>query len=99
MSNTNFVHHYPFSSPLQRLIMIRILMAGSLDGEGERVLGHDVLANFCCCSKQMIFKEVKNLEQAGHLTVRQIGGLVTGLKVCLGPALGYTITPTTGDAK
>lgn len=47
----------------------------------------------------MIFKEVKNLEQAGHLTVRQIGALVTGLKVCLGPALGYTITPTTGDAK
>lgn len=54
MSNTNFVHHYPFSSPLQRLIMIRILMEGSLDGEGERVLG---------------------------------------------PVLGYTITPTTGDAK
>lgn len=99
MSNTNFVHHYPFSSPLQRLIMIRILMAGSLDGEGERVLDHDVLANFCCCSKQMIFKEVKKLEQAGHLTVRPIGALTTGLKVRLEPVRGYTITPITGDAK
>lgn len=89
----NFVYRHSFDNPLQRLIMVRILMAGSMNGEGERVLDHLVLADFCCCSRQAMFKEIKNLERAGHLTVRQIGALTTGLKVRLEPARGYTITP------
>lgn len=93
MSNTSFVHHYRFASPLQRLIMIRILLAGSLDGEGERILDHETLVDFCCCSKQAMFKEIKNLERAGCLCVRQIGVLTTGLNVRLEPACGYTILP------
>jgi hypothetical protein len=91
MSKSAFVYKQSFSTPLQRLIMVRILMAGSMSGEGERVLDHEVLANFCCCSKQAMFKEIKTLERAGHLQVRQIGALTTGLKVRLEPARGYTI--------
>ncbi|EAA7554581.1 transcriptional regulator [Salmonella enterica] len=90
---SDFVFKHPFDNPLQRLIMIRILLAGSLDGEGERILDHETLVDFCCCSKQAMFKEIKNLERAGCLCVRQIGALTTGLNVRLEPARGYTILP------
>ncbi len=97
MNHSYFVSHGCFDNPLQRLIMVRILMAGSMDGKGERVLDNQILADFCCCSRQAMFKEIKNLERAGHLHVRQIGALTTGLKVRLEPARGYTITPPGGN--
>ncbi|WP_312656831.1 transcriptional regulator [Kluyvera ascorbata] len=97
MNQAYFVNHGRFANPLQRLIMVRILMAGSPDGEGERVLDHQVLVDFCCCSRQAMFKEIKNLERTGFLNVRQIGALTTGMKVRLEPARGYTITPPGGN--
>ncbi|HFN4167637.1 transcriptional regulator [Enterobacter hormaechei] len=93
MNHSDFVREYTFDNPLQRLVMLRILMGGSMDGEGERVIDHQVLAEFCCCSKQAMFKEIKALERAGFLKVRKIGALDTGLAVRLEPARGYTIMP------
>lgn len=37
MNHSDFVRKYSFDNPLQRLVMLRILMGGSMDGEGERV--------------------------------------------------------------
>ncbi|MGL9751876.1 MAG: hypothetical protein ACR5LC_13875 [Symbiopectobacterium sp.] len=68
MNVADFVNKYPFSNPLQRLILLKILMSGSLNGEGERVLDHEVLANFCCCSKPAMFRESKKLERLGFLS-------------------------------
>ncbi|EQA1624853.1 transcriptional regulator [Enterobacter asburiae] len=93
MNQSDFARKYSLENPLQRLIMLRVLMGGSMDGEGERVIEHHVLAEFCCCSKQAVFKEIKALERAGFLKVRKIGALDIGLKVRLEPARGYTITP------
>ncbi|MGS2868869.1 transcriptional regulator [Enterobacter ludwigii] len=93
MNHSDFIRKYSFDNPLQRLIMIRILMAGSMDGEGERVIDNQILAEFCCCSKQAMFKEIKALEHAGCLKVRKIGAHDTGFKARLEPARGYTITP------
>lgn len=93
MNHSDFVRKYSFDNPLQRLVMLRILMGGSMDGEGERVIDHRVLYEFCCCSKQAMFKEIKALERAGFLKVRKIGALDTGLAVRLEPARGYTIMP------
>lgn len=93
MNHSDFVRKYSFDNPLQRLVMLRILMGGSMDGEGERVIDHQVLYEFCCCSKQAMFKAIKALERAGFLKVRKIGALDTGIAVRLEPARGYTITP------
>lgn len=93
MGCIDFVNKYRFASPIQRLIMLRVLMAGSLDGEGERVITHQDLIDFCCCSRQAMFKEVKALERAGHLGVRRIGALNAELCVRVESARGYTITP------
>ncbi|HEN3451912.1 TPA: transcriptional regulator [Yersinia enterocolitica] len=93
---SDFVFNHRFDNPLQRLIMVRILFNGSCDGEGERIFDNDALSQFCCCSKQAMFKEVKNLERAGCLKVRKIGALTTDLKVRLESARGYTITPQMG---
>ncbi|EEW42861.1 hypothetical protein HMPREF0484_1077 [Klebsiella pneumoniae subsp. rhinoscleromatis ATCC 13884] len=94
---SDFVFKHSFDNPLQRLIMMRILSNGSSDGEGERVFDHENLRQFCCCSKQAMFKEIKALERAGYLIVRKIGALDTELKVRLEPARGYTITPPGGN--
>jgi len=93
---SGFVFNHCFDNPLQRLIMMRILSNGSCDGEGERIFDNDALSQFCCCSKQAMFKEIKNLERAGYLKVRKIGTLTTDLKVRLESARGYTITPVVG---
>lgn len=93
VSRSDFVRKYSFDSPLQRLIMVRILMAGSMNGEGERVIDNQILAEFCCCTKQAMFKEIKALERAGYVQVRKIGAHDTGHKARLEPARGYTITP------
>ena len=34
MNHSDFVRKYSFDNPLQRLVMLRILMGGSMDGEG-----------------------------------------------------------------
>lgn len=67
MNCFQFVCGCAFDNPIQRLIMLRVLMSGSSDGEGERVIDHQVLADFCCCSKQAIFRETLALERAGYL--------------------------------
>ncbi|ENM1808454.1 helix-turn-helix domain-containing protein [Klebsiella variicola] len=94
---SDFVFKHPFDNPLQRLIMMRILSNGSCDGEGERIFDHEDLRRFCCCSKQAMFREIKNLERAGYLKVRKIGAVDTGLTARLEAARGYTITPPGGD--
>ena len=86
-----FVCGCAFDNPIQRLIMLRVLMSGSSDGEGERVIDHQVLADFCCCSKQAIFRETLALERAGYLHIRKIATLTIDAKARLQPARGYTI--------
>lgn len=61
MNHSDFVRKYSFDNPLQRLVMLRILMGGSMDGEGERVIDHQVLAEFCCCSKQASLRRSRHL--------------------------------------
>ncbi|EAW0247699.1 transcriptional regulator [Salmonella enterica] len=92
---SDFVFKHPFDNSLQRLIMMRILSNGSCDG--ERVFDHEVLRQFCCCSEQAMFKEIKALERAGYLKVRKIGALDTDLRARLEAARGYTITPPGGN--
>ncbi|AST68975.1 transcriptional regulator [Kosakonia cowanii] len=87
-----FVNSHQFVKPIHRLIMLRILAAGSLNGLGERKIDHDVLANFCCCSRQAMFKELKVLERAGYLKMRTIGEVTLDSTVRLEPVRGYTIT-------
>lgn len=96
---SEFVMAHRFENPLQRLILMRIVSNGSIDGEGERIFNNDALAEFCCCSKQAMFKEIKNLERNGCLKVRKVGAITTDLKVRLEPVRGYTITPVFGGGK
>ena len=86
MNCFQFVCGCAFDNPIQRLIMLRVLMSGSSDGEGERVIDHQVLADFCCCSKQALA-----LERAGYLHIRKIATLTIDAKARLQPARGYTI--------
>jgi|GEM_PF-735000 len=95
----HFVMRHKFDNPLQRLILMRILSNGSCDGEGERIFDNGALAEFCCCSKQAMYKEIKSLERAGYLAVRKIGAMDTDLKARLEPARGYTITPAFGGGE
>ncbi|OSK23658.1 putative phage replication protein [Escherichia coli M056] len=92
MNCFQFVTENAFGNPIQRLIMLRVLMSGSSDGEGERIIDHQVLADFCCCSKQAMFKEILALEKAGCLHVREIATFAIDAKTRLQPARGYTIT-------
>ncbi|HDJ8691596.1 transcriptional regulator [Escherichia coli] len=91
MNCFQFVCGSVFDNPIQRLIMLRVLMSGSSDGEGERVIDHQVLADFCCCSKQAMFREALALERAGYLHIRKIATLTIDAKARLQPARGYTI--------
>lgn len=86
-----FVNTHQFSKPIHRLIMLRVLAAGSLDGLGERKIDHDALANFCCCSRQAMFKELKVLERAGCLQMRKIGEVTLDATIRIEPVRGYTI--------
>ncbi|ELP25082.1 hypothetical protein F385_851 [Pantoea agglomerans 299R] len=86
-----FVYNHQFEKPIHRLILVRIFSAGSLDGQGERILDHDVLANFCCCSRQVMFKELNVLERAGYLHMRKIGEVNIDGAARLEPARGYAI--------
>ncbi|WES69139.1 transcriptional regulator [Superficieibacter sp. HKU1] len=86
-----FVNSHQFAKPIHRLIMLRVLAAGSLDGLGERKIDHDVLANFCCCSRQAMFKELKVLERAGYLQMRKMDEVTLEATVRIEPVRGYTI--------
>lgn len=76
MDILNFVHKYPFSKPVHRLIMLRIVAAGEANGNGERIIDNEILSDFCCCSKNMMFRETKELENSSFLTIQKVA-LVT----------------------
>lgn len=97
MSVADFVNNHPFSNPLQRLILLKILMSGSLNGEGKRVLDHEVLASFCCCSRKVVLDEVFNLARAYCLKVRTFGHFINELEAHIESAHGYTIIPVDGE--
>lgn len=99
MKRFQFLCEHAFDNPIQRLIMLRVLMAGSSDGEGERVIDHQVLADFCCCSKQAVFKESRALERAGYLQVRIVAALTIDARSRLQSARGYTITLPGGNCE
>lgn len=87
----DFVSEYPFDKPLHRLIMYRVWAAGGSDGQGERIINNDAMAQFCCCSKQALFKETKVLERLGVLVVRKIATVTVDAKLKVEPVRGYTI--------
>ncbi|HHR6501289.1 TPA: transcriptional regulator [Providencia alcalifaciens] len=87
----DFVSEYPFEKPLHRLIMCRVLAAGGSDGYGERIINNEAMAQFCCCSKQALFKETKVLERLGVLVVRKIASVTVDAKLKVEPVRGYTI--------
>lgn len=61
----DFVNHHHLSSPLQRLILCRIWMSGSSDGEGVRYLGLTSMSDFCCCSVQELQAAISDLVNHG----------------------------------
>lgn len=93
ISPSDFVFKYPFDNPLQRLIMMLILSSGNANGEGERILDNGDLSQFCCCSKQAMFKETQKMQRDGFLVIRKIAGVTTDAKLRIEPVRGYTITP------
>lgn len=91
MMKSDFVLTYPMHKPLSRLILIGILLDGSSDGEGERIIGHDRLAQFCCCSKQALFRELNVLEADGFISMRKLCSVDGAGKVTTHPQRGYTL--------
>lgn len=87
----DFVSKHPFEKPLHRLIMFRIWSAGSPNGQGERIINNDAMAQFCCCSKQALYKETKILERLGFLSVRKIASITIDAKAKIEPVRAYTI--------
>lgn len=87
----DFVSEYPFEKPLHRLIMYRVWAAGGSDGQGERIINNEAMAQFCCCSKQALYKETKMLERQGFLAVRKIASVTIDAKAKIEPVRGYTI--------
>lgn len=86
-----FVSKHPFEKPLHRLIMYRVWAAGGSDGQGERIINNDAMAEFCCCSKQALYKETKVLECQGFLAVRKIASVTIDAKAKTEPVRAYTI--------
>lgn len=82
---------HTFDKPLHRLIMMCILLDGDASGEGERVIKHERLAEFCCCSIQAIFRELSVLESRGFITMRKIASVTHDGRLCTHPERGYTI--------
>ncbi|HBE9078596.1 transcriptional regulator [Serratia fonticola] len=90
-SVSDYVERFPFEKPIHRLIMMLILNAGDRRHADERVIDNEVIREFCCCTSQMLFKEVKALERAGLLRVRKIGFLTIDVKTRLEAKRGYTM--------
>jgi len=91
MTKSDFVLTYPMEKPLSRLILIGILMDGEMSGEGERIITHDRLAQFCCCSKQALFRELNILEADGFIAMRKMFSVDDAGKVTTHPQRGYTL--------
>lgn len=87
----DFISLYPFEKPLHRLIMFRVWAGGSTDGLRERIINNSAMSEFCCCSKQMLYKETKALERLGVLKVRKVASVTIDEKLRLEPVRGYTI--------
>lgn len=91
---SEFVQNFAFDKPIHRLIMLKILTSGAPDGNEERVIDHNAMTRFCCCTEQLLFRELKELERGGYLRVRRIASQVTDDgKVRILPARAYTILP------
>ncbi len=91
-TNTHdFINGYPFEKPLHRLIMYRVWAAGGSNDQGERIINNDAMAQFCCCSKQALYKETKVLERQGFLAVRKVASVTIDAKLRVEPVRGYTI--------
>lgn len=76
MSNKSFgldkfemVVNGEFAKPLHRLIMLRVLHAGSFDGEEERTITDESMRSFCCCTQLTLVRELKSLTRKGYLAV------------------------------
>ncbi len=88
---SDFAMSYPFTKPIHRLIMVRIVMAGSHDGTEERIIDDSAFSDFCCCSKHAFYRERNALARQGYLKVRKIGSLDNNSKLQVESARGYTI--------
>lgn len=92
MNNSDLVLTHGFSKPIHRLIMLCILLDGTADGEGERIISHARFAEFCCCSPQALFRELKVLEAQAFIVMRKIASVTHDGKLITHPERGYTIT-------
>lgn len=90
-SKTEMVLGEPFKKPLHRLIMLHVLHAGAVNGEGERIIANDDICSFCCCTEATLFKESRVLERKGYLLVRKITEVSSELKIKEKEIRGYTI--------
>lgn len=61
MNHSDFVRKYSFDNPLQRLVMLRILMGGSMDGEGERVIDHRYFTNSVAAQSRQCLRRSRPL--------------------------------------
>lgn len=61
----DFVNRHHLSSPLQRLILCRIWMSGSSDGQGVRYIGIASMSEFCCCSVGDLHSALRLLSASG----------------------------------
>lgn len=90
----DFVNRHHLTSPLHRLIMCRIWMSGSSDGEGVRYIGVTAMSEFCCCSVLELQKAISDLVTAGCIAtvlptedVRRITKSNDAVGFILAPAL------------
>jgi AraC-like DNA-binding protein len=70
MSIPDFIYTHPFEDAIERLIMCRIWMSGSIDCMGVRYLSLDALAKFCCCSPSEVYDTIAQMTEDGHIGVR-----------------------------
>ncbi|MDH1085965.1 hypothetical protein [Pantoea brenneri] len=90
----DFVNRHPLPNPLHRLILCRIWMSGSSDGEGVRYLGLATMSDFCCCSVQELQAAIDDLVNHGCIArvqptedVRRITKSSDAIGFILAPAL------------
>ncbi|CAM3698968.1 MULTISPECIES: hypothetical protein [Xenorhabdus] len=90
MSILEKINQLSFENPIHRLILLKILNSGNMDGIGERIISHEDMAHFCCCHSMVIFRETKNLENHGIIKVRKIFTITDG-KVKTEPFRAYEL--------
>lgn len=75
MPNTNkidIVFNTNLDKTLHRVILLKVLLSGSIDGDGERIISHEAMMAFCCCPEKVLLKEINILARRGFLVVRKI---------------------------